>query len=247
MSEPFFDYISNSRFSVSNKMYGIESHEKRYHRYQYNALPVVQKPSITLVEAMAKRKSYRKFKDDGLPLEKLSSVLKFSISVNEESKGFKKYSFPSGGGFYPIETYLIVNKVSDLEAGLYHYATVDHSIAKIKESDECSLQEVNQLYGCSFDSVPPVILHMTMVKSRTIHKYGSLAYVLSLSESGYRGQNIYLAASAFDLGVCAMGGGNYEKINQLLGVDGVNEHHIHGVAIGLPAKELLTKYPEGQL
>lgn len=231
MSEPFFDYIQHNRKTVSNNLYGYEDTEKVYRRVSYQKLPDVAPPDIKLTDALLKRASTLRFSDVALTLSQLSQLLKPSLARDERSQGEKKYPFPSGGGLYPIETYLLVNKVSGLEPGVYHYKTVSHEIAKIGHAS-LSLEEINHNYGCSFENLPNVVLHMTMVKSRTIHKYGSLCYILSLLEAGHRGQNLCLSAAALGIGVRPMGGGKYEKINAMLGLDGMNEHHIYGMAIG---------------
>ncbi len=231
MSEPFFDYIQHNRKTVSNNLYGYEDAEKVYGRVTYQKLPEVSAPDIKLADVLLKRQSTLRFGEENLTLVQLSQLLRYSLARNEQSQGVKKYPFPSGGGFYPIETYLLANKVSGLEPGVYHYKTVTHEIAKIN-GHSLNLEEVNNNYGCSFETLPHVVLHMTMVKSRTIHKYGSLCYILSLLEAGHRGQNLCLCAAACDVGVRPMGGGKYEKINAMLDIDGMNEHHIYGLAIG---------------
>jgi len=235
MSEPFFDYIANNRMTVSNRMYGYEDQEKKYTRYTYIPLPETPENKTLLLDAMRKRKTTRKFKQDPLPLASLSSLLRYSIAQNAQSSGFKKYTFPSGGGFYPIENYLLVHNVQGLKRGVYHYSSVEHAMARIGDSPDRLVEEINRDYGCDFESIPPVILHMTLVKSRCIHKYGSLIYLVYPMEAGHRGQNLYLSAAALGLGVCGMGGGNYQIINSMLGIDGVAEHHIYGIAIGEPA------------
>lgn len=236
MREPFFDFIASTRDTVSNHLYGRDTESKRYKRASYQKLPAVPDPDLSLISSMRKRSTTRQFSDEPLSLERLSAVLKFSIAQDQLSAGLLRHLFPSGGGFYPVETYLMINHVVGLEPGVYHYSGSEHSLAKIGEAVIGSLDEINTNYGCAFRSIPHVILHMTMVKSRVIHKYGSMSYVLALIEAGHRGQNLSLSAAAHELGVCSMGGGNYDKINALLGVDGMNEHHIYGVALGLAGK-----------
>lgn len=234
MSEPFYDFIAGNRLTVSNRLYGYEDKEKRYRRAEYKKLPRVEDLDTPLAEALKRRKSTRKFLEQPLPLKDLSALLQYSLARSDESAGLKHYPFPSGGAFYPIETYLLVHNVEGLETGVYHYATVDHALARIGEAPKRTLKEINLDYGCFFESIPPVILHMTLVKSRCIKKYGSLVYLAYQTEAGHRGQNLYLNAAAMGLGVCGMGAGNYEKTNRMLGIDGMNEHHIYGIAIGAP-------------
>lgn len=235
MSEPFFDYIKNNRETVSNKLYGYDDSPKKYPKGNYIQLKGVEDTQILLTDALQQRRTTRDFSTDVLPLETLSSLLKMSIGKNDQNKGFMGYSFPSGGAFYPIESYILINNVSNLEEGIYHYSATEHSLALIQKTNN-SVESINKLFSMEFKIVPQAIMLMTMVKSRCIQKYGSLSYKLSLIEAGHRGQNISLCVNAFDIGCCSMGSTNYDKLNTLLGVDGVNEHYIYSIALGIPLK-----------
>lgn len=234
MIDPFFSYLAANRKTISNELYGNDSEEKWYSRVPYEALPPVVSPERSFTEVLLQRRSERSFANSPMKLEEVSALLRFSLAKDEESKGDKKYPFPSGGGFYPIETYLYLDNVAGKEAGIYHYSTRRHSIALLKPL-RLPLPEVNEIFGCAFESMPHMLTLMTMVKSRTIHKYGAFSSILCLIEAGHRGQNMCLSAAAHDLGACPMGGGDYAFVNDMLGVDGSNEHWIYGIAAGVPS------------
>ncbi len=231
MSEPFFDYITNNRNTVSNQMYGQETNEKRYIREAYQLLPQTNDSTVSLVETLRSRKTTRMFKDAPLQLPALSGLLQLSLSKDTKSDSSFHFSFPSGGGLYPIETYLLVIDVEGLKSGVYHYSATEHSIARISDA-VFDIVSLNSDFGTEFTTLPQALVLMTMVKSRCVYKYGSLSYTLVLLEAGHRGQNICLAAAANKIGVCPMGGANYTVVNKMLGVDGVNEHYIYSLAIG---------------
>lgn len=239
MSDSFFEYIRSNRDTVSNTMYGYEADEKKYEAVVYQAFPDVElSPEVTLSLVLQRRKSTRSFTQEHMKVEDLSLILKYSLSSNTKNEGLKGYSFPSGGGFYPIETYLLVHNLEGFESGLYHYSSVNHAVALIKKMSP-DLESLGKDFLPQIDILPQVLLFMTMVKSRCIQKYGSLIYMLSLVESGHRGQNIYLCAAACNMGVCAAGFSEYKRINRLLGLDGQNEHYIYGLALGVPDTQLL--------
>lgn len=232
MSEPFFDYITDNNFSISNDLFGYENKEKRYERLDYLTLPAVVQNETSLIEALNKRKSPKTFSNRKMTLQDLSNLLYSSVGKDQNSLGKKNYNFPSGGGFYPIETYIEVVSIEGLPTGLYHYASVDHSVALIGKNVISGAEDIKANYFVELENDPSAVIYMTSVKSRYIKKYGSVGYKLCFLEAGHRGQNIALLAAANNLGVRSMGGGNNEFINKILGVDGVNEHYIYKMVVG---------------
>lgn len=234
MSDAFFQYIHNNRTTNARNLYVFESDEKVYFRQQYTALPHPQLPTVSLITALQNRKSCSSFDRTPVSIQEVSNLLAVSLAKDIKNQGSKGYSFPSGGGFFPIETYLLIKNVKDLASGLYHYKSTNHSITFL-DTFENGGDEVCNDFLPELAVQPAIFILMTMVKSRTMQKYGTLSYYLSLVESGHRGQNIYLAAAALGLGCRAFGYNDYDKLNQLLGVDGANEHYIYGLGIGSQA------------
>ncbi len=233
MSEPFFDYIKSNRHTVSRQLYGVQTAEKKYSNLEYVRLPEAEECIGIFAEVLRKRKSSKHFKDIPMELSDLSYVLKYSIGKDELSLSPTKYHSPSGGSMHAMETYLIVNNVNGLETGTYHYSSVEHALAKLPSSAEAIEELSKMLLGyMKTDTKPGVYVFMTMVKSRTIHKYGSLSYMLALLEAGHRGQNICLVATSRNVGCCPTAAPLYDEVNAVLGVDGVNEHHVYTLALG---------------
>jgi SagB-type dehydrogenase family enzyme len=233
MTDPFFQYLQENLRTVSNQLYGLETTEKRYERLTYQPLPQAGEAHASLDAALANRHTDRTFRAEPLALPQVSALLRRALSQNGTNQGSKKYSFPSGGGFYPMETYLYVDHVEGLAPGFYHYSSVDHAVARIGEHQFSSVEELNDLYNAEFKTMPAALCLMTMVKSRVIRKYGAFSYKLCLIEAGHRGQNICLSASALGLATCPLGGGDSDVLHGYLGIDGVNEHLVYTIAIGL--------------
>lgn len=231
MAEPFFQFIVKNLRSVSSGLYGKDNWQKYYGHVDYISLPVTAPPEQKLGVSLLNRKSTRSFSKKALDGQVLVSILYSSIAKNANSAGEKHYPFPSGGGLYPIETYLYIDNVLGYESGIYHYASDRHSLGLIKKC-QLNLRQVNEFFGGAFDSVPQALVIMTMVKSRMIFKYGYRTYLLSLIEAGHRAQNICLCAAAYKAGVCTLAGGVYTPVNDLLGLDGINEHYIYALAVG---------------
>ena len=53
-----------------------------------------------------------------------------------------------------------------------------------------------------------------------------------LLEAGHVGQNLYLAATSMGLGACAVGAFLDDTLNDLLGLDGMEEAALYVVSVG---------------
>ena len=92
-------------------------------------------PDIKFWDIINKRHTTRAFKD--IPLSKMElSLLLFGMSGL--TRVFPKFAFrtiPSAGALYPIEIYAVVNNVSGIEQGIYHYNIEKHELECLKQGD----------------------------------------------------------------------------------------------------------------
>ena len=58
------------------------------------------------------------------------------------------------------------------------------------------------------------------------------SYRYGLLEAGHLGENAYLAATSMGLGACGVGAFMDDAINEMLGVDGVEEAAVYMLAAG---------------
>lgn len=200
---------------------------KGYGRYKVLYLPKPKLPDIDYRDVLENRKSTRNFKKDSLDLIKISSLLYYSAGLKKDR--VHRY-YPSGGALYPLEVYIIsVN--SDLPKELYHYYQPGHLLELMPDIN------VKSLLGCfnqSWLNNSGVIILITAVFQRLTNKYSDRGYRHILQETGHLGQNIYLTSTALNLGCCAIGGYIDDKLNTLMGVDGIKESIIYSLAIGAP-------------
>ena len=71
-----------------------------------------------------------------------------------------------------------------------------------------------------------------MILQRMRPKYQDRSYRYGLIEAGHIGENAYLAAAELGLGACAVGAFMDDQINEMLGVDGVEEAVVYMLALG---------------
>jgi SagB-type dehydrogenase family enzyme len=67
---------------------------------------------------------------------------------------------------------------------------------------------------------------------RSRWKYRQRAYRYIYLDAGHMAQNLYLVAEAIGLGVCAIGAFFDDKVNSIIGVDGLEETAIYLATVG---------------
>jgi SagB-type dehydrogenase family enzyme len=76
------------------------------------------------------------------------------------------------------------------------------------------------------------VLFVTMILQRMRPKYQDRSYRYGLLEAGHLGENAYLAATEMGLGACGIGAFMDDAMNEMLGVDGVEEAVVYMLAVG---------------
>ncbi|WP_448548286.1 SagB/ThcOx family dehydrogenase [Thalassotalea fusca] len=194
------------------------------------SLPKARKLTMALDDAFQQRTSCRTFVQPPLTAEDLATVLNslrvtrtgFSAEFDEVPMAMRTY--PSPGGLYPVEVYVLALNSDDIERGVYHFNFETHELARINslpQPDELAMMlgdhDKLHTYSASFAVV------LSSVLPRSTVKYENLGYRFSLIESGIMGQHLALAATAENIGSLFWGAYYDDKIHDLLQVDGVEE------------------------
>ena len=187
-------------------------------------LPDPIDPEVTLLQALRRRKSSHELISSPLSLQHLSHVLS-SLGLND--KGTKTY--PSGGGLYPIETYVLARNIEGLDAGAYHYHTGSHSLEHLWPIPE-KLEMFGVINAWAGNARALLIFTGTWYKSS--YKYQDFSYLLGVLETGHAGQNAVLAAAALDIPACPLAGFNDDVIVKLLDLNPNNEQPVYCIALG---------------
>jgi len=151
-----------------------------------------------------KVKSIRNYEKSPISLDVLNQLLMSSYQYGG--------THPSAGGFYPIDIWLIVNRVEGMKKGLYYY-NVSQSKLNFKK-EEVKNNFLSKINSFAYDS--PLLMVLVADLSNIINKYGARAYRYCLIEAGHIGQNLYLSSLKLGLGCCAIGGFYDQKIMEQL-------------------------------
>jgi len=182
-------------------------------------------------DVIRERRSLRSFTREPMTMEDLSQLLWAMQGTTLKVRDYQFRSAPSAGALYPIETYVVVNRVADLDAGLYHYDALDSVLHLLREGD-LGKQAASAALDQPMAEQAAVVFVWTAVIGRGKWKYVERAYRYIYMDAGHIGQNLYLAATALGLGCCAIGAFYDDEVDRLVGNDGVNEAAVYMCSIG---------------
>jgi SagB-type dehydrogenase family enzyme len=135
-------------------------------------------------------------------------------------------TYASAGALYPIAASLVAGDLEGLDAGVYHYAPVEHGLTPLRTGD---FRGALPLAGA-----PPgrATLALTGIPWRTAWKYGPRGFRHLYWDAGMVLANLLGAAGTFGLDATVLLGFVDQAMNDLLGVDGHTEFALCAVPLG---------------
>jgi len=181
----------------------------------------VKLPAVRLVgqksveETLAARRSVRVYEETSLTLEEVAQLLWAAQGITSEWGG---RTAPSAGATYPLEIYVVVGGVEELEAGVYRYLPDEHSVRRVNEGDLRDKLSSAAL-GQEWVRTAPVSLVIAASYERTTRQYGERGKRYVHMEVGHVGQNVYLQATSLDLDTVMVGAFDDAEVKELLGIE----------------------------
>jgi SagB-type dehydrogenase family enzyme len=178
--------------------------------------PPQLKSKFSLEEAIARRRSIRRYRTEAITLSQLSQILWAAQGITGAGK---LRAAPSAGATYPLEIFAVLgNKtVDDLMAGIYHYEVDLHSLVCHVQGDlrqELARAALEQV----FIAEAPVNIIICTIYPRTSYTYGRRGERYVHMEVGHVGENIHLQATALGLATAEIGAFEDEEVRKVLGV-----------------------------
>jgi SagB-type dehydrogenase family enzyme len=187
--------------------------------------------SLSVTEALKRRKSTRFFSSQPLLLNELAFLCWAATGVQRQEKGYDFRTSPSAGALYPIETYVLVNNVEGLSQGLYHYDILGHALEELKLGDYGGVLARAALGQVVLAEAPAVFV-WTAIFERSKWKYKQRAYRYVYLDAGHIAGNLALSAASIGLGSCQVGAFFDDEANGIIGVDGTEESVIYLSVVG---------------
>jgi len=187
---------------------------------------------------MKDRRSRRRFSNQPLTLVELALLLWATQGIDsigpERCSTFRPA--PSAGARHAFETYIIANRVSGLDGGIYRYLPLTHELLPTAEmSDEVSQRLTAATFGQRFVARGAVVFVWSCLPYRGEWRYQHEAHKNMLLDAGHVCQNLYLAAEAVEFGACAIAAYDQDAMDSLLGLDGADEFVVYLAPVGKPA------------
>ncbi len=197
-------------------------------------------PERPLAECIRQRVSCRRFAADPLSLHSLSTLLASGygvLNILEMDGEFLERAVPSGGALYPLELYVLVQRVKGLQSGIWHYLPLGHCLEQVHAHTLPRLLTAEMFLGQPYLTDCAAIIFITSIVERSMWKYEDRGYRYILLEAGHVAQNLNLCATAMDLGCLNLGGFFDRDVLGLLRADPEREIALYGIAVG-PAQDL---------
>lgn len=204
---------------------------KTYPRMERIPLAPSPLPPLPLQDIIGSRRSAFAF--SGLPLSfgALSSVIGYGAGLGATDRGRPPY--PSGGGLYPLETYLIARAVEGLTAGVYHFSVPDNALEALWPIQEARLAAAVAAPSAG----APALVVTSAVWQRNFRQYGDFGYKLILMEAGHLVGNFQLLATACGLQVRSVVNFKEDEMDGLLDIgEAVGEQSLYLTALGMSSE-----------
>jgi len=172
---------------------------------------------MSVEEAIFRRRSIRRFADRPLTMEEVSQLLWSAGGKTIDGVTGATRAFPSAGGLYPFEIYLVAGNVTGLAAGVYRYDWENHALNLVREGDlRQQLMEASLRQG--FVASAPVNIVWVGDFAAIERTYGARGAERYISmDVGGAGQNVHLQAETLGLGTVIVGAFHDGAVQRILG------------------------------
>jgi SagB-type dehydrogenase family enzyme len=205
-------------------------------RLSYTLPSPVLGGTVSVEEALSKRRSHRYYVDEQISAEDISQILWAAYGITRPMPGYPRINgglrtAPSAGATYPLQVYVLIGKVKGIETGVYKYVPVGHRIIRVIDRDvKASL--ASAALGQEMIKIAPACLFYSADFSITTARYGDRGkerYVCM--DLGHSAENVYLQAEALHLGTCAIGAFNDAEVRAVMQLP-ENEEPLYIMPIG---------------
>ncbi len=180
--------------------------------------------TLSLEEALARRRSERSFARRTLDREQIAQLLWAAQGVTEG----RLRTAPSAGALYPLEVYLVTGD------GIYHYLPQSHELERIAEGDFLP-QLSRAALGQEYVREAPVSVVIAAVYQRAEGRYGERAARYVCIEAGHVAQNVHLQAVAMGLASVPVGAFDDRQVHRVLSLP-QNQMPLYIIPVGYAAE-----------
>jgi SagB-type dehydrogenase family enzyme len=178
------------------------------------------KGTVSVEEAIAKRRSMRAWADAPVTMEQVSQLVWAAQGITDKASGHR--SAPSAVAIYPLTLYVV------MKDGAYKYVPAEHALEKVKDGDLRG-----DLTGQQQVASAPVAFVIAGDYDKMAKRFAKQAHTFTDFEAGCAAENLVIQAAAMGLGSLTAGGIDAAKTAAVLGCP-ANETVIIVIPVGKP-------------
>ena len=122
--------------------------------------------------------------------------------------------------------------IKDLQEGIYRYLPVEHAVVVESQQTHLSEKIIQATLGQEFVGNAAAVFLWSSIPYRMEWRYSLAAHRVIAFDIGHVCQNLYLAVQVISAGTCAIAAYDQQVMDELLGLDGINEFVIYLAALG---------------
>ena len=182
--------------------------------------------SVSLEEAIQRRRSVREFSDVALTDAQLGQLLWAAQGITQPTMGLR--AAPSAGALYPLEAYVVTR------TGVHHYEPRTHQLRQTTSTDVRKALFNGALRQEAVRDAPAVFV-LAAVYERTAKKYRGRAERYVHMEAGHAAQNLLLQAATLGLVAVPIGAFDDDEVRQVLALPAAHRP-LYLLPVGHPAQ-----------
>lgn len=187
---------------------------------------------FSVEKALFKRRSKRGYKQISLLPGELSQILWAAYGVNyplnQQGGGMK--TCPSARSSYPLKIYILAGNVKGLPRGMYEYNPAGHKLIGLMKNDR-----KKEVYEAADNLIMIKEAPIVLVFTGNPEGEEEIIERWTLMEVGHSAQNVYLQATALNLGACVIGWFDENKVREILKIP-EDEQILYLMPVGHPIK-----------
>ncbi|WP_437525323.1 amino acid adenylation domain-containing protein [Sorangium sp. So ce726] len=184
------------------------------------------------LSAFARRRSYRQFRSEPIPFERLARFLRQLSPVRLPGYPLAKQLYASAGNLYPVHVYLYVkpDRIERVPGGTYYFHPEREQLVAIQPGAHIERSVHGGPNGQAFDS-SAFSVYLVADLGAIEPVYGSRARDLCLMEAGVIAHLLESTAPDHRIGLCQTGGFDFAQVAHLFQV-GPRYEYLHGLVGG---------------
>lgn len=188
-----------------------------------------------------RHRSYRHFSKKSIRLSDFTSMIGSLAQKKDDNMLFPKYRYASGGGIYPVQTYLYIKKgrIEKVPGGVYYYDPKNHDLVLMEEGVELP-EDIHESGNRNIfrESAFSIFLvgKLDVIKKMYGEKDG-LDFMKM--EAGLISSLLESTGLENRIGFCQIGTLDFPRIKEILQAD-EDTYYLHCLLGGLVTKEQMT-------